>query len=262
VDLDDSDWRITEALRQAGDAPSLHNACRELVASFGFEYYFYAVRLPLSLSDPYHFGLSGYPRDWRERYDKLGYLKIDPIVRHTMSSSLPVIWDDIDRSEAVVDVFFQEAADFGLAHGISSPVAGRHGELALMSIARRIEHPIPRDPLVRHRLCTRLHWMATVLHESVRRLVLNHEGAPRVAAPLSEREKDCLMWAADGKTTADIGRALNITERTVLFHIESAGRKLGVSGRHNVISRAVALGEIELHQHALRSLDIIPVMHE
>ena len=33
---------------------------------------------------------------------------------------------------------------------------------------------------------------------------------------------------------------LDITERTVLFHIESAGRKLGVSGRHTIISRAVA----------------------
>lgn len=262
MDPDESDRRITEALRRADDAPQLHGACRELADSFGFPFYFYAVRLPLSFSDPYHFCLSGYPREWRQRYDTLGYLRVDPIVRHMMSSSLPLIWDDIDRSDAVVDVFFHEAADHGLAHGVTAPIAGRHGEVALMSLARGLEQPIPRDALERHRLCTRLHWMATVLHESVRRLVLNHEGAPRVSAPLSEREKDCLMWAADGKTTADIGRALNITERTVLFHIESAGRKLGVSGRHNIISRAVALGEIELHQHALRSLDVIPVMHE
>lgn len=262
VDPDESDRRITEVLRRAGDAPSLHQACRDLAASIGFQHYFYAVRLPLSLSDPYHFCLSGYPREWRIRYDRLGYLRVDPIVRHTVSSSLPIFWDDIDRSDAVVDVFFHEAADHGLVHGISAPVAGRHGEIALMSLARGEQQPIPRDPFERHRLCTRLHWMATVLHESVRRLVLNHEGAPRVAAPLTEREKECLMWAADGKTTADIGRALSITERTVLFHIESAGRKLGVSGRHNIISRAVALGEIELHQQALRSLDVIPVMHE
>ncbi|MGH8517841.1 MAG: autoinducer binding domain-containing protein [Panacagrimonas sp.] len=262
MDPDESDRRITEALRQADDAPRLHGACRELADSFGFQYYFYAVRLPLSFSDPYHFCLSGYPPEWRKRYDTLGYLRVDPIVRHLLNSSLPLIWDDIDRHEAAVEVFFHEAADYGLAHGVSAPVAGRHGEIALMSLARGPEQPISHDPVERHRLCTRLHWMATVLHESVRRLVLNHEGAPRVAAPLSEREKDCLMWAADGKTTIDIGRALNITERTVLFHIESAGKKLGVSGRHNIISRAVALGEIELHQHSLRSLDVIPVMHE
>jgi DNA-binding CsgD family transcriptional regulator len=256
------DARLTEALTHADGAPELHAACRELAESFGFEHYFYAVRLPLSFSDPYHFCLSGYPREWRQRYDSLGYLRIDPVVRHIMSSSLPLIWDDIDRSDATIEVFFQEAADYGLGHGISAPVAGRHGELALLSLARDIAHPIDADSVERHRLRGRLHWFATVLHESVRRLVLNHEGAPRVAAPLTEREKDCLLWAADGKNTADIGRALNITERTVLFHIESAGRKLGVSGRHNIISRAVTLGEIELHQHALRSVTTIPVMHE
>lgn len=256
------DATITEALTRATDAPALHAACRELTASFGFEHYFYAVRLPLSFSDPYHFCLSGYPREWRERYDSLGYLRVDPVVRHIMSSSLPLIWDEIDRSDATVDVFFHEAADHGLGHGVSAPVAGRHGEVALLSLARGLAQPISRESVERHRLRGRLHWLATVLHESVRRLVLNHEGAPRVSAPLSEREKDCLLWAADGKNTAEIGRALNITERTVLFHIESAGRKLGVSGRHSIISRAVALGEIELHQHALRSVSAIPVMHE
>lgn len=257
-----SDAGLTDALTGAQGAPELHAACRALTASFGFDHYFYAVRLPLSFSDPYHFCLSGYPREWRQRYDSLGYLRIDPVVRHIMSSSLPLVWDDIDRSDAAVEVFFHEAADYGLGHGITAPVAGRHGEIALLSLARGLSQPVSRDPVERQALRGRLHWFATVLHESVRRLVLNHEGAPRVSAPLSEREKDCLLWAADGKNTAEIGRALNITERTVLFHIESAGRKLGVSGRHSIISRAVALGEIELHQHALRSVTAIPVMHE
>lgn len=262
TDPDDDDRRITEALMQADDAPQLHSACRELAQLFGFEHYFYAVRLPLSFSDPYHFCLSGYPREWRERYDTLGYLRIDPIVHHIMSSSLPLIWDEVERSDPVVDAFFREASEHGLAHGVSSPVAGRHGDIAVLSLARGDRRPIAGDAVERHRLRSRLHWLATVLHESVRRLVLTGDGAPQVSAPLSDREKDCLLWAADGKTTADIGRALGITERTVLFHIESAGRKLGVSGRHSIIGRAVALGEIELHQQALRSVTAIPVMHE
>lgn len=262
MDADESERQLTESLLQAADAPRLHALCAQMAAGFGFSLYFYAVHLPVSLTAPYHFCLSGYPRAWRARYDAAGYLRVDPIVRHSMSSSVPLIWDEIDRSDTAVDAFFREAAEHGLGHGISAPVAGRHGDVALLSLARDAARPVDPDPRHRHALRSRLHWLATVLHEAVRRLVLTHEGAPRVASPLSEREKECLLWAADGKTTADIGRMLDITERTVLFHLESAGRKLGVSGRHNAIARAVALGEIELHQQALRALPTIPVMHE
>lgn len=262
MDPDPKDSQFTEALLRASDAPQLHAVCRELADTHGFAHYFYAVRLPISLSEPYHFCLSGYPRVWRTRYDTLGYFRVDPIVSHAMSSSIPVFWDEIGRTSAPVEAFFREAEEHGLAHGVSAPVAGRHGDLALLSLARGASQPIDPDPGYRHRLRGSLHWFATVLHETVRRIVLTQEGAPRVSSPLTEREKDCLMWAADGKTTADIARALDITERTVLFHIEGAGRKLGVSGRHSIISRAVALGEIELHQHARRSVETIPILHE
>lgn len=262
MDPDQRDHQLTIALQGAVDAPQLHAVCSEIAQTHGFEYYFYAVRLPISLSEPYHFALSGYPRAWRTRYDTLGYFRVDPVVAHAMASSIPLFWDEIARSTPAVDTFFREASEHGLGHGVSAALAGRHGDLALFSLARTAAQPIDFDPAYRHRLRARLNWHATVLHEAVRRVVLTHEGAPRVSSPLTEREKDCLMWAADGKTTADIARALEITERTVLFHIESAGRKLGVSGRHSIIARAVALGEIELNQHALRSVEKIPILHE
>jgi DNA-binding CsgD family transcriptional regulator len=262
VDSDHLDHQLTIALQNAADAPQLHAVCHDIAQVHGFAHYFYAVRLPVSLSDAYHFALSGYPRAWRTRYDALGYFRIDPVVAHAMASSIPLFWDEIARTTPEVETFFREASEHGLGHGVSAAIAGRHGDLALFSLARDAANPIDIDPAVRHRLRARLNWHATVLHEAVRRVVLTQEGAPRVTAPLSEREKDCLMWAADGKTTAEIARALDITERTVLFHIESAGRKLGVSGRHSVIARAVALGEIELHQHARRSVETVPVLHE
>lgn len=262
VDPDHRDHQLTLALQAALDAPQLHAVCHDIAEAHGFAHYFYAVRLPISLSAPYHFALSGYPRAWRTRYDALGYFRVDPVVAHAMASSIPLFWDEIARDTSQVETFFREAAEHGLGHGVSAAIAGRHGDLALFSLARDTSRAIDADAAYRHRLRARLNWHATVLHEAVRRVVLTHEGAPRVSAPLTEREKDCLMWAADGKTTADIARALDITERTVLFHIESAGRKLGVSGRHSIIARAVALGEIELHQHARRAVETIPVMHE
>ena len=251
--------RLTEEMQNAPDVPGVHSVCRKIAISLGFEYFIYGVRIPVSLTQPYHFCLSGYPRAWRERYDSMGYLKIDPLVSHAFASSLPLIWDEVKRDGELVKCFFNEAGSHGLLHGISAPVYGRRGDIAMLSLAGSI--PVPIDLDRRNELRTRAHWFASVLHDAIRRVVLTSDGAPVVTDNLSEREKDCLMWVADGRTSAQIASRLKISERTVLFHIENAGVKLGVNGRHNIVARAIALGEIELSRHALRAVEL-PATHE
>ena len=59
-------------------------------------------------------------------------------------------------------------------------------------------------------------------------------------------EIECLRWAAEGKTGWEIGKLLGISERTVVFHVENAARKLGVFGRRQAVARAIALQLITL----------------
>ena len=51
---------------------------------------------------------------------------------------------------------------------------------------------------------------------------------------------------AEGKTGWEIGKLLGISERTVVFHVENAARKLGVFGRRQAVARAIALQLITL----------------
>lgn len=51
------------------------------------------------------------------------------------------------------------------------------------------------------------------------------------AATLTDREKECLRWAIGGKTTAETGRILGISERTVMVHLENVAQKLDVADR-------------------------------
>lgn len=254
------DTELAENLLDAADVPGIHAACRRISSALGFEHFLYAVRIPVSLSQPFHFSLNGYPRAWSDRYDAMGYIKIDPIVISAFSTAIPLIWDEVDLGSSLVARFFSEAASYGLAHGITAPVYGRRGDLALMSLARN--QPLPLEKSLRNDLRTRAHWFATLVHETVRKIVLSGDGKPLAQTNLTEREKDCLMWAADGKTSTEIAKLMAISQRTVLFHLENAGNKLGVHGRHNIIARAIALGEIELSQHALRTVKQIPVTHE
>lgn len=63
---------------------------------------------------------------------------------------------------------------------------------------------------------------------------------------LSFREKECLIWAALGKTSGDIGAILAISENTVKFHMKNAMRKLNTSSRAAAVIKAVRLGIVEL----------------
>ncbi len=55
---------------------------------------------------------------------------------------------------------------------------------------------------------------------------------------LNEREVEVLTWAARGKTSAEIAKILDLTKRTVDFHIDNAREKLGASTRTEAVLKA------------------------
>jgi two-component system, NarL family, response regulator LiaR len=63
---------------------------------------------------------------------------------------------------------------------------------------------------------------------------------------LTEREMDVLRLLAQGKTNREIADSLNITERTVKFHVGSISSKLGSGNRTEVVTLAVQRGLISL----------------
>src|SRR6202034_1307055 len=55
------------------------------------------------------------------------------------------------------------------------------------------------------------------------------------ASALQEREVEVLTWAGRGKTSAEIAKILDLTKRTVDFHIDNARGKLGASTRTEAV---------------------------
>ncbi len=57
---------------------------------------------------------------------------------------------------------------------------------------------------------------------------------------LSDRELEVLTWSARGKTSDEIASILNLSKRTVDFHIDNARDKLGVATRTQAVVKAAA----------------------
>ncbi|MEZ5669035.1 MAG: helix-turn-helix transcriptional regulator [Alphaproteobacteria bacterium] len=56
------------------------------------------------------------------------------------------------------------------------------------------------------------------------------------AGPLSAREAECLRWAGEGKTNAEIAIILAISENTVRYHFKNIFGKLGATSRAQAVS--------------------------
>ena len=99
---DADDMALVQRLENAPDVPDIHAICKTMARGLGFRYFVYAVRVPVSLTQPYHFSITGYPKDWRDRYNDKGYLTVDPVVAHVLSSLKPLVWDQVDMSSPAV----------------------------------------------------------------------------------------------------------------------------------------------------------------
>jgi len=65
---------------------------------------------------------------------------------------------------------------------------------------------------------------------------------PEAEAAITVREKEVLIWTADGKSVHEISRILQVTESTVNFHVRNAISKLDASNRTHAAVKAALLG--------------------
>jgi DNA-binding CsgD family transcriptional regulator len=56
---------------------------------------------------------------------------------------------------------------------------------------------------------------------------------------ITERERDCLVWACEGKTSWEISQILNVSERTVNFHLANCIEKTQSTNRQQTIAKCV-----------------------
>ena len=63
---------------------------------------------------------------------------------------------------------------------------------------------------------------------------------------LTNREIECLRWAAMGKTDREIAIIIERSHATIRFHMQNAGEKLNANNRSQAIFRAGQLGYLGL----------------
>ena len=64
--------------------------------------------------------------------------------------------------------------------------------------------------------------------------------------PLSQREREVLRNVAHGLSTDDIAGKLEISERTVQFHLDAVRTKLGAANRQEAVALGMQRGLVNM----------------
>lgn len=234
--------RLARELASADSLDAIHEICNEICRAYAFDYFYYGMKIPVSLTKPQLMTISGFPEAWMEHYKAQNYLAIDPVVQHCTTNVTPLLWEDL-ATQAVLTPkvirFMEEASSFGLRSGISFGLFSPSGRSGLFSLASE-----DSSEKTRSRIKTNLPFafsLANYLHEAVQRTIEVCEVTEEFAA-LTPREKECLLWAAEGKSSWETSEILGVADGTVVFHLRNVMAKLGVRTKHHAVARALSMG--------------------
>lgn len=244
-----------EKLSAAPDKDTLIKNAFGLARSLGFDYFAYALRIDIQLVRPHFLVYSGFPQEWVDRYLGENYFERDPVMAQVMHSPLPLVWGESFFPSEGGRQIWEEAASHGLSHGVSFAVREGRGFAGVFTLARDRAVQLPRQEMAS--LIGQAQMLAGVMHQGVTRLELAR-AVPEMAVELTDRERECLRWAADGKTAWEIGQILCISERTAVFHLNNCTAKLGAVNKTQAIARAVALSLFASHRRVVHQQPATP----
>lgn len=226
-------WDNLRQLLDCTSASHLRTLASRRVQQLGFDKWIYSQGPePRDVAE----SLLTFPSEWMSLYRRRGYFAVDPVVDHCRHHITPCLWaaDPAARGAGYRTRYFREAIEFGICAGIGLPIHGPLGRSGMLSVT--MADPTNAAPHLRQ--LGELQLLATFIHEAQMRLSSRNAN---VLVHLTAREIDCLSWAAEGKTSWEIGQQLGISERTAIFHLSNSARKLGVIGRRQAIARAMSL---------------------
>jgi DNA-binding CsgD family transcriptional regulator len=233
-----------ESCSTAQNAAALEGELAKTITGIGFNKYAYIAFRGRSYNGrPYV--VTNYPEQWHEHYSERGYVNKDPVIATAQQTITPLNWQDMlnngrrIREERRV---IEEASEFGMMNSVTIPIHGPRSDFATLTVASDLESKEFRGLVREFRYD--LHLLSLYFHDEVMKKVLSDETNP--TRPLTPREKECLLWTAQGKTSDEISTIVGISQETVVFHLKNAMRKFSVYSKHHAVVKAIISGTIAL----------------
>lgn len=232
---------------QARTPADVRDALAEITRHVGFRYFALSHHADVACLGGEAIRLHNYPDRWADYYDANALGVCDPVHRASHMTGIGFRWSRIPDLIPLTPADRRILAlgrEEGIGDGFTVP-ANIPGEL-LGSCSFASDEELDRGDA---ELAT-AQLAGGFAFEAARRIC-----APRpIPKPvLTDRQRDCLLWATRGKSDWEISRILGVSEETVARHIKHARERYGVSKRTLLAIRALFDGTLSFTDVLRRS---------
>ena len=232
---------FVDDVSSAGTQAELKAILAEITKELGFAHFAVSHHVDLSDSSEPAIRIHNYPDEWERYYDGKQLGRTDPVHRACQMTTVGFAWSQLPRMIPLTRrdlAVLEAAARQGLGTGFTVP-AHVPGEVnGSCSFAADPRRPLPEDHLPLAQL------VGAFAFEAARRLV-RMRSAERAPLPrLTDRQRDCVVWAARGKSDWEISRILGVSHETVIRHLKQARERYGVGKRTLLTVHALFDGTI------------------
>jgi len=228
---------LYEKIQSSDNAEQLFEHVRSYAEALGFQYASYTMCVPSLNSVARWVRFESLPDGWQKHYVAKKYADIDPIIRRGINSIEPLVWSARQFAEA--PQIWADAQAFGLKAGISQRCWAAQGVFGILTFLR--ERPALSEGEI-SMLRRQMQIVTNLLHLDM----YEHVDVPSIncvaEVNLTAREREILRWTSEGKTAEIIGRILNISTRTVNFHISNVLIKLVAVNKVQAVAKARTFG--------------------
>ncbi|PKA41852.1 LuxR family transcriptional regulator [Rhizobium sullae] len=181
--------------------------------------------------------------DMHEYWCNRGYFRIDPVQQVALRTSAPFFWNYDADADTLIRRFMSRdtepvaryLGERDMSTGVTVPVHMPHGDYATVTGIRfGAKRDFEMDAL---RYIADFNLLAHVFHEAAYGL-FDAEARSVGKIRLTERERECLRYSAEGYSAKEISRIIERSVPTVVMHLNAAAKKLGAKNRTQAVVRA------------------------
>jgi DNA-binding CsgD family transcriptional regulator len=234
------EWFLS-AIALVGDVATLAAILGEMTGRMGFSHFALTHHTNILDAPSGVIRLHDYPEAWVDYFDQNRLGLSDPVHRASHRTSAGFRWSavpDLIQMTPGDHRLLELAHEHGLADGYTVPAHVIGEATGSCSFATGPGRDLPADALQWAQLA------GIAAFEGARRIWLAGAVTARPRPRLTDRQRDCLIWAARGKTAWESSRILGISEETVVRHLKQAREKYGVEKQTSLLIRALFDGII------------------
>jgi len=229
-----------DAIAGASTLDDLAPILAAIALEMGFRYFALTHHLDIPRAPQPAVRLHNYPDAWVEYFDAQRLGPSDPVHRASHMTAVGFTWSRVPRLIQLTprdrDVL-ERARQIGIGDGFTVP-AHVPGESAGSCSFATASGEAPRaDRLYLAQIAGGLAF------EAARRLVVARP-EPGDKPHLTDRQRECIYWAARGKTDLEIAVILGISHETVILHLKQARARYGVFKRTQLAVHALFDGTL------------------